>query len=125
MSVRYLNATGTQTLINLVQAALDTKASTTITTSLQNQITQTQNAIPTQVSQLTNDAAYTTSTEVADTYATKESIRTMSDAVQANTTALTVLNGDATVEGSVDYKIAEAVAGDITSISIAEIDDLF
>ena len=125
MSVRYLNATGTQTLINLVQAALDTKASTTVTTSLQNQITQTQNAIPTKVSQLTNDSEYTTSTEVADIYATKASISTMSTAVQTNTNALAVLNGDATVEGSVDYKIAEAVAGDITSISIAEIDDLF
>lgn len=127
MSVRYLNASGTQALINEIKARLAYKTDSMITQQLQAKILQVEESIPTHISQLENDSEYLTSAQASENYYPKTSGENLANIVQDNVTALARLNADATVEGSVDYKIQQAIgeASNIESITNEEIDALF
>lgn len=124
MAVRYLNATGTQALINEIKARLELKANQTSLVSLQNKLNDVEASIPTHLSQLINDADLATNTGVAEVYYTKEAASTLTGLVQQNQTDIGVLKADKDTEGSVDYKIAQAVSN-IESIEDTEIEELF
>lgn len=125
MSVRYLNATGTQALIAEIKNRLNLKANQSSLAALQTQVQQVQASIPTQTSQLTNDSGYVTQTEGDVRWYSREDASTLIAIVQQNQTNIGILNADEETEGSVDYKIAQAITEGIESISDAEIEELF
>ena len=108
MAVRYLNATGTQALINEIKSRLARKADLTSLQALQSALDTVAASIPTNVSQLTNDAEYVTALEASDTYATKTSVSELASVVTQNQDAINLLNANDQTPGSVDYKIAQA-----------------
>ena len=110
MAVRYLNATGTQALINEIKQRLALKADLTSLQALQQALDTVAASIPTNLSQLSNDAGFVTATEVGDTYATKSSVTGLSDIVSQNQDAINLLNANDQTQGSVDYKIAQAMS---------------
>ncbi len=125
MAVRYLNATGTQSLINTIKSLLAQKSDVSTTTYIQQQLDTISASIPTRTSQLANDSNFLTNTEVENTYYTKAAAQTLSTIVTSNQAAIALLNADSETEGSVDYKIAQAIGGGIESISQSEIEELF
>ena len=126
MAVRYLNASGTQSLINEVKAHLATKASTTTTDLLQQQLTQVIQSIPTKMSELENDSGFMTESSADEKYYSQTAATLLTQTVQQQGQAISLLNADESTEGSVDYKIAQAIAGvGVESIPIADIDSLF
>ena len=110
MAVRYLNATGTQALINEIKSRLALKADLTSLQALQQALDTVAASIPTNLSQLSNDADFVTATQVGDTYATKASVTELSGIVSQNQTAINLLNANDQTQGSVDYKIAQALS---------------
>lgn len=110
MAVRYLNATGTQALINEIKQRLALKADLTSLQALQQALDTVAASIPTNLSQLSNDADFVTATQVGDTYATKASVTELSGIVSQNQTAINLLNANDQTQGSVDYKIAQALS---------------
>lgn len=121
MAVRYLNATGTQALINEIKSRLNSKANQSTVEGLVNQLQDLSDSIPTKVSQLENDAEYLDKTVADGLYTSLTDVQPIKDAVAENTTAISVLNADDTVEGSVAYKLAN----DIPTITKEEIEDLW
>lgn len=109
MSVRYLNASGTQAVITEIKRRLSLKADSTALSDLAQTVADL--VIPTKVSELENDSQFITLNDVADEYATKTDLTTTNAVVQQHTTAITLLNADSDTAGSVDYKIAQALAG--------------
>lgn len=110
MAVRYLNATGTQSLINEIKSRLALKADLTSLQALQEALDTVATSIPTKLSQLSNDADFVTATQVGDTYATKSSVTELSGIASQNQTAINLLNANDQTQGSVDYKIAQALS---------------
>lgn len=125
MAVRYLNATGTQALITEIKNRLNLKANQSSLTTLQTQVQQVRDSIPTQTSQLTNDSGYVTQSEGDVRWYSMEDATTLTAIVQQNQTNIGILNADSETEGSVDYKIAQAIGDGIESISQSEIEELF
>ena len=111
MSVRYLNATGTQALINEIKSRLAGKADLASIQSILTQIVQLSNTIPTKVSQLDNDEGFIDRTTADELYATAAQLTDISDVVSQNQSAINLLNADSTMPGSVDYKIEQAIEG--------------
>ena len=118
MAVRYLNATGTQALINEIKQRLALKADLTSLQALQQALDTVAASIPTNLSQLSNDADFVTATQVGNTYATKASVTELSGIVSQNQTAINLLNANNQTQGSVDYKIAQALDGVGGGVSI-------
>mgnify|MGYP006916067345 FL=1 len=125
MAVRYLNATGTQALITEIKARLALKANQTTVALLTEQLQQVSDSIPTKTSQLTNDSAYVTQSEGNARWYSREDAATLTALAQQNQTNIGILNADSETEGSVDYKIAQAIDEGIESISQSEIEELF
>ena len=110
MSVRYLNATGTQALIDTIKQRLATKADQSSINSILQQVSALAQQIPTKVSQLNNDAEYVTKTQADEDYATSADINSLATVVTQNQEAINLLNADNTTPGSVDYKIDQALS---------------
>jgi len=125
MAVRYLNATGTQALINEIKSRLSSKADSSALQGLSSRIDSIVSSIPTKVSDLQNDVPFLDQTAADDLYFGKEAGQQLSIVVQQNTDAINILNADDQTEGSVDYKIAHSGGASIASISQAEIEALF
>ena len=111
MSVRYLNATGAQDIINEVKRRLASLATTADVQAVINSLDAVTAAIPSKTSDLQNDSGFTTATMVAETYETLADAQQAHNVIQQNTNAIATLNADATTPGSVDYKIAQAGGG--------------
>lgn len=111
MAVRYLNATGTQALINEIKSRLALKADLTSLQALQEALDTVATSIPTKLSQLSNDAEFVTANQVSAAYATKESVTELSGLATQNQDAINLLNANDQTQGSVDYKIAQALEG--------------
>lgn len=120
MSVRYLNATGTQALIDTIKQHLNTKADQSSINAILQQVNALSQQIPTRVSQLSNDAEYVTKTQADEDYATSADINSLASVVNQNQNAINTLNANSETPGSVDYKIAN-----IPEISTAELEALF
>lgn len=126
MAVRYLNATGTQSLINTIKQLLAQKTDSSTTSYLQQQLNTVAASIPTKTSQLTNDSDFLSDEQAETKYYTQESAQTLAALVEDNQSKIVTLNADDTTEGSVDYKIKQAISGGgIESITTEEIDSLF
>lgn len=125
MAVRYLNATGTQALITEIKNRLNLKANQTTVALLTEQLQQVSDSIPTKTSQLTNDSGYVKQEEGDARWYSREDAAALTAIVQQNQTNIGVLNADEETEGSVDYKIAQAIGEGIESISQSEIEELF
>ena len=126
MAVRYLNATGTQALINEIKSRLSGKASIASLESLQQRLEAVVASIPTKTSELENDSDFLSTDSANAAYYSKTAGEDLSSIVQQNSNAIITLNANSETEGSVDYKIAQAISElSTTSISIAEIDALF
>lgn len=120
MAVRYLNATGTQALINEIKSRLAGKADLASIQSILTQIVQLSNTIPTKVSQLDNDEGFIDRTTADELYATAAQLTDISDVVSQNQSAINRLNADSTTPGSVDYKIEQAIEGGESSLKIVD-----
>lgn len=120
MAVRYLNASGTQYLINQLKAKIAVKANQTTVENMQLRIDNLAAAIPTKVSELTNDVPYLDETAANDIYFGKTAGENLQTVAQQLTEKVAILNGDETVMNSVDWKISR-----IPSISTQEITDLW
>lgn len=114
MAVRYLNATGTQALINEIKSRLANKADVASIQAILAQIAQLSNTIPTKVSQLDNDEGFIDRATADELYATATQLSNISDVVSQNQTAINLLNSDDQTQGSVDYKIAQAMSSEGT-----------
>lgn len=125
MSVRYLNSTGTQALIDEVKRRLATKASAESVATLNEALHSVAASVPTKTSELTNDAEFITLSELTDNFVTKAELQSVANVVSQNQSAINVLNGDEYTEGSVDWKIAHALDGVGGVISEQEIRSLF
>lgn len=117
MSVRYLNATGTQAVINEVKTRLAGKTDTSTTTALAARVSNLESSMPTKTSQLENDSDFITNDDVSADYATKASVSNLSTVVQGVQEDVATLNADSETAGSVDYKIAQAMS-DVSSFKI-------
>lgn len=118
MSVRYLNATGTQALIDTIKQRLSTKADQSSINAILQQLSALAQQIPTNISQLNNDAEYVTKTQADEDYATSADINSLASVVTQNHEALNILNSDSTTPGSVDYKIDQALGTFAPGIAI-------
>lgn len=127
MSVRYLNATGTQALIDTIKQRLSAKADQSSIDAILQQVQLLQGQIPTKVSQLANDVPYLSESSASEVYATQEDLDTLTTLVNQNQNAINLLNADHNTQGSVDYKIEQAIEAlpPPASISAAEIEALF
>ena len=126
MAVRYLNATGTQSLINEIKLRLSSKANTSTTDLLQQQLAQIVQDMPTKTSDLENDSGFMDEATADTKYYTTSAALLLTQTVQGQGQAISLLNADSSTEGSVDYKIAQAITGGgVESIPIADIDALF
>lgn len=117
MAVRYLNATGTQAIINEIKRRLSLKIDQSTFEQLQAKVSEVEGEIPTKTSELTNDSNFITIEDVAADYATQQSVTDVATSVQTLANAVNVINADSETEGSVDYKIAQAMS-DVTSFKI-------
>ena len=126
MAVRYLNATGTQALINEVKQRLLAKTDKTTTDLLQDQVAQIVQTMPTKTSDLTNDSGFMEEASADERYFLQTQAALLTQTVQSQGQAISLLNADSSTEGSVDYKIQQAITGGgVESIPIADIDALF
>ena len=125
MAVRYLNATGAQALIDAIKSRLSTKASNEDVAAVQNQLETLRSQLPTKTSDLQNDSGFLTSETASELFYSKTLGEQLQTIVQQNQNAIDILNADDSVEGSVDYKIAQAGGGNVLSIPAADIRALF